>query len=99
MVGGEKKREEELRGGGAKQSGRGYGEEACPPVVVEPGAVTGDDDVVRLLRHVVLAGVHQPIHLHLALLLVVLQVASEGDRGREMMMRMLVGGKDDQEVK
>lgn len=47
------------------------------PVVVEPGAVAGDDDVVCLLRHVVLAGVHQTIHLGFALFLIVLQEASE----------------------
>lgn len=67
---------------GLSCSGRGYGEEACPPVVVEPGAVTGNDDVVCLLCHIVLAGVHQPIHLHLALLLIVLQMALEGGRER-----------------
>ena len=43
------------------------------PVVVEPGAVAGDDDVVSLLGHVVLAGVHQSVDFGFALFLVVLQ--------------------------
>lgn len=47
------------------------------PVVVEPGAVAGDDDVVCLLRHVVLTSVHQTIHLGFALFLIVLQEVSE----------------------
>ena len=42
------------------------------PVVVKPGSVTGDDDVVSLLCDVVL-GVHQSVDLRLALLLVLLQ--------------------------
>lgn len=42
------------------------------PVVVKPGAVARDDDVVSLFRHVVLAGVHQPVHFSFALLLVIL---------------------------
>lgn len=48
------------------------------PVVVEPSAVAGDDDVVGLLAHVVLAGVHQAIHFGFALLFVILQVRTEG---------------------
>lgn len=49
------------------------------PVIVKPGAVTGDDDVVSLLRHIVLTGIHQAVRLRLALLLIVLWVAS-GER-------------------
>lgn len=48
------------------------------PVVVEPSAVAGDDDVVGLLAHVVLAGVHQAIHFGFALLFVILQVRTQG---------------------
>lgn len=47
------------------------------PVVVEPSAVAGNDDVVGLLAHVVLAGVHQAIDFSLALLFVILQVRAE----------------------
>lgn len=47
--------------------------EQLVPVVVEPGAVAGDDDVVGLLGHVVLARVHQPVDFSFALLLVVLK--------------------------
>lgn len=43
------------------------------PVVVEPGTVAGNDDVVGLLADVVLAGVHQSIDLSFALLFVILQ--------------------------
>lgn len=44
----------------------------CLRVVVKPGGVAGDDDVVRLLRHVILTRVHQTVHLGFTLLLIVL---------------------------
>lgn len=50
------------------------------PVVVEPSAVAGDDDVVSLFSHVVLAGVDQSVDLGFALFLVVLQ--TETKRGQ-----------------
>lgn len=50
---------------------------ASSPVVVEPGAVAGDDDVVSLFRHVVLAGIHQTIDFGFALFLVVLRRETE----------------------
>lgn len=71
-------------GGGGQRRERAEQRRCSPPVVVEPGAVTGDDDVVRLLCHVVLAGVHQPVCLRLAMLLVVLQVASQGGDDNQM---------------
>lgn len=43
------------------------------PVVVKPGAVAGDDDVVGLLRHVVLAGVHQTVDFSFTLFFIILQ--------------------------
>lgn len=60
------------------------------PVVVEPGAVAGDDDVVRLLRHVVLTGIHQTIHLGFALFLIVLQEASEEQVGSVTLKTMYI---------
>lgn len=50
------------------------------PVVVEPGGVAGDDDVVGLLGHVVLAGVDEAVDLGLALLLLLLQGETESHR-------------------
>lgn len=50
------------------------------PVVVKPGAVAGDDDVVGLLRHVVLAGVHQTVDFSFTLFFIILQ---ESERARE----------------
>lgn len=43
------------------------------PVVVKPGAIAGDDDVVRLLSNIILAGVYQSVDFGFALILVVLQ--------------------------
>lgn len=51
------------------------------PVVVKPRAVAGDDDVVSLFRHIVLAGVHQPIDFSFALFLVILQKETERQVG------------------
>lgn len=52
--------------------------DASSPVIVKPGAVAGDDDVVSLFCHIVLAGVHQTIDFSFALFLVILQ--KETDR-------------------
>lgn len=52
------------------------------PVVVEPGSIAGDDDVVGLLGHIVLACVYQPVGFSLALLLVLLQRETVSQRGR-----------------
>lgn len=48
------------------------------PVVVEPCSVTGDNDVVGLFCHIVLARVQQPVHLHLPWLLILLQGRTVG---------------------
>lgn len=47
------------------------------PVVVKPSTVAGNDDVVGLLAHVVLAGVHQSVDFGFALFFVVLQARTE----------------------
>ncbi len=42
------------------------------PVVVKPGAVAWDDDVVSLFGHAVLAGINQSVDFSFALFLVIL---------------------------
>lgn len=42
------------------------------PVVVKPGGIAGDDDVMGLLGNIVLSRVYQSVHLSLALLFIVL---------------------------
>lgn len=56
------------------------------PVVVKPGRVAGDDDVMSLLSNVVLTSIHQPAVIIFTLVLVILQktnvkqlVSAKGD--------------------
>lgn len=50
------------------------------PVVVKPSAVAGDDDVVSLFSHVVLARVYQSVDFSFSLFLIILQKETESDR-------------------
>lgn len=52
------------------------------PVVVEPSAVAGDDDVVSLFSHIVLASIYQSVDFSFALLLIILQKETKSQTGQ-----------------
>lgn len=43
------------------------------PIVVEPGSITGNDDVMSLLSYIVLSSIH-PIDFSFALFIIILQI-------------------------